>query len=373
MAKETILRIRRSDSPDDVILVKATRSSTSDLDLKLVATEGEAPYRGSVKSAQIDKLRVKNYQGSAEEWENILAYVLGQRPSRSIPEQHRSGLEVAAVVKPDEDDEDEKEIVITLRKRIDTITQRLGTIVLKQDDDQAIQLFDWTNTAVTKSEELDDELASLTAKYDAVESTINKLNSQLDDLIKAKTEHDDQLIAKFAQLLNEKKLKIRNQQRLLATAKVDPAKVDQLDTTMSEPGERRRRKRKAEEPAASESEDGFDTMAIDKPGNEPATNKGEQEGEDDEDISTESERQETPEPLEDETATEDEAEAGTKVPAAKSTPPPATNTRQRTTRASSKQPTASPPPRRELPFAKKWGGSKPAPVEEGDSDDDDEL
>lgn len=47
MAKETILRIQRSDSPGDFVLVKVARSGSSELDLKLVATEGEAPYRGS--------------------------------------------------------------------------------------------------------------------------------------------------------------------------------------------------------------------------------------------------------------------------------------------------------------------------------------
>lgn len=56
------------------------------------------------------------------------------------------------------------------------------------------------------------------------EETIGKLNTQLEELIQAKTDHDDQLIAKFVQLLNEKKLKIRNQQRLLASAKVDSNK-----------------------------------------------------------------------------------------------------------------------------------------------------
>ncbi|OJD24918.1 hypothetical protein ACJ73_03720 [Blastomyces percursus] len=388
MVKETILRIPRSDSPGDFVLVKVTRPGSSELDLKLAATEGEAPYRGLVKSAQIEKLRAKNYNGTDDEWTGILAYALGQKQTASVPEEHKSGLEIAATVKEDEDDESEKEIVISLRKRIDTITQRLGTISLKQDDDQAIQLFDWTGMAVTRADELEDELASLTAKYDAVESTINKLNSQLEELIKAKTEHEDQLIAKFAQLLNEKKLKIRNQQRLLASAKIDPSKVDEMGaSTPSETGSiKRRGKRKAEEPAvSSESEDGFDTMDVDKAGNQGKTNRGnekEDEGEN-EDLLTESEGQETPDPLEDETATEDEAEADepTKAPS----PPPTANRGKRATRSSSKHPTSSttmtmksttssPPPRRELPFTRRRRGPvKPTPAEDDDSDEDDEL
>ncbi|EER40523.1 conserved hypothetical protein [Histoplasma capsulatum var. duboisii H88] len=382
MRKETILRIQRSDSLGDFVLVKVARSGRSELDLTLVATEGEAPYRGLVKSTQIDKLRAKNYQGTVDEWAGILAYALGQKQPASVPEEHKAGLEIAATVKQNEDDESDKEIVVTLRKRIDTITQRLGTISLKQDDDQAIQLFDWTGLAVTRADELEEGLTSLTAKYDAVETTINKLNSQLQELIKVKSEHDDQLIAKFAQLLNEKKLKIRNQQRLLASAKIDPATVDEMRT--SDPSEigssRQRGKRKAEEPSiSSESEDGFDTMDIDnieKKGT--ASRENEEEGAGDEDNSTDSEGQETPDPLEDETASEDEVEAPTKAPS----PPPAINGGKRATRASSKQPTSSapttkktssPPPRRELPFTRKRGPMKPNPAEQGDSGSDDEL
>lgn len=97
-------------------------------------------------------------------------------------------------------------------------------MTLKQDDDYDIQLFDWTASAVSRANNLNEEITSLKVKYREAESTIKQLNSQLEELITAKNDHDDQLIGKFVQLLNEKKLKIRNQQRLLATAKIDPAK-----------------------------------------------------------------------------------------------------------------------------------------------------
>lgn len=105
-----------------------------------------------------------------------------------------------------------------------SLQQRLGAVTLKQDDNQAIQLFEWTGTAVSRTDDLAQEISSLKTKYRSAEDTINQLNSQLEELIQAKNEHDDQLVAKFAKLLNEKKLKIRNQQRLLATANVDSSK-----------------------------------------------------------------------------------------------------------------------------------------------------
>ncbi|EEH50458.2 uncharacterized protein PADG_06538 [Paracoccidioides brasiliensis Pb18] len=432
MPKENLLRIKRSDSPGDYILVHVTRPGTEDLDLKLVATEGEAPYRASVKSVQVNKLRAKNYHGGDDEWTGILAYALGQRQSTSVPEEHKAGLKVVAAVKQDEDDESRNEIVITLMKRIDTITQRLGTIALKQDDDQAIQLFDWTGIAISRAEGLENQLLSLTAKYTAAESIISKLNAQLQELIKEKAQHDDQLIAKFSQLLNEKKLKIRNQQRLLAMARIDgdkgavhillklfckfwtcslnvhPANPPYAPTIESSVRQRHPKRKAPELSISSESEDGFDTMDVDQGGN-PATNKSttttnsnnnnnnntndtsavNPDAEDD--LSSTSERQDTPDPLEDEdeeTATEDEMDPPQSPPAPAA--PAATavsDGRKRGACASSKQPVASspttrtarepmtsPPPRRELPFVRRMGrGKAPMPFPDEDEDEDDEL
>lgn len=67
-------------------------------------------------------------------------------------------------------------------------------------------------------------MTSLTDRYREAENTIAKLSQQLADLMEAKSQHENQLLANFAQLLNEKKLKIRNQQRLLASATADPTK-----------------------------------------------------------------------------------------------------------------------------------------------------
>lgn len=77
---------------------------------------------------------------------------------------------------------------------------------------------------MSRGNDLANEISNLKTKYRDAENTISQLNTKLEDLITAKNEHDDQLIAKFAKLLNEKKLMIRNQKRLLATAKVDDSK-----------------------------------------------------------------------------------------------------------------------------------------------------
>lgn len=260
-----ILRVPRSDDPAAYVLVHVSSTSSAPLDLKLVGTEGENPYVGSgaplyvsaaqsrflfllpadgfvaVRQSRLENLRAKNYKGSEEEWAQILTHVFGQDSSTSHASWSSSVEVTASIQGPDDED---KEMVIAVRKRIDTITvrpcrmnptvyplslthvlqQRLGSITLRQDDAQAIQLFDWTGLSVARADALEQQILSLTERYRIAEDTINKLNVQLEKLIQAKSEHEDQLISRFVQLLNEKKLKIRNQQRLLASAKVDPTK-----------------------------------------------------------------------------------------------------------------------------------------------------
>lgn len=86
---------------------------------------------------------------------------------------------------------------------------------MRQCEDE-ISLFDWCGTAVSSATSLQDDLSSLQEKAASLEDLNYQLKHQLDEFIKAKSEHEKQMLAKFAQLLNEKKLKIRNQQRLLS-------------------------------------------------------------------------------------------------------------------------------------------------------------
>lgn len=96
--------------------------------------------------------------------------------------------------------------------------QRLGAIVLKQDDEQAIELFEWSGIAAARADSLEKDVVGLQDRHQVAQETIRRLKDQLEELTRAKSQHESQLMANFAQLINEKKLKIRNQQRLLACA-----------------------------------------------------------------------------------------------------------------------------------------------------------
>lgn len=115
-------------------------------------------------------------------------------------------------------------MTLIFRRNIAGVTQRVGEIPLRLDEEQEISLFEWTATAVDKTSDLKVALRDLNSKYQDQAQIIQKFNDQLEDLIQAKREHENSLMEKFRDLLNAKKLKIRDQQRLLATAKIDPQK-----------------------------------------------------------------------------------------------------------------------------------------------------
>ena len=102
--------------------------------------------------------------------------------------------------------------------------QRLGSIALRHDEAQEIELFDWTGLAAEAASAEREHVVSLTSRCRAGDELARRLTQQMEDLIRAKEEHENMLLQKFRQLLNAKKLKIREQQRLLNGAEIDPAK-----------------------------------------------------------------------------------------------------------------------------------------------------
>jgi hypothetical protein len=261
--------------------------------------------------------------------------------------------------------------------------QRLGTFSLAYDESQEIELFEWCGIAVQSTSNSANELASFKSRFRKQQETISKLNAQLEELIAAKAAHEAELLEKFRDLLNEKKAKIRDQQRLLATAKVDPKKLAAIQASRksskkSAASSSRTGKRKAENGSQmdEDEDDEFEKMDVDV---DQVPNDSDQQ-----DI-------ETPDEDETETADEDDDEI---IPQTK---PPAANTKQ--AGKSKGKPAAGKdtnnkssgneykqnqdmeddppktPPRRELPFAKKNKPQAKPPVEDDEetASEDDEL
>ncbi|KAJ5635441.1 uncharacterized protein N7484_008754 [Penicillium longicatenatum] len=356
-----VLRFARSDEENEFVLLHVVKLGPAALDLSLTATEGESPYTARVQESHLKELCAKSYQGPDEEWTQIIAYVLGQAdPTQKLPAW--SG--VAASIHITGSTEENKEMVITVRKRVQSITQRLGAIILKQNDQQAIELFDWSGLAAARAGELESQVIDLTDRVHAAEDTVQKLNEQLEELMRAKTQHEVQLVANFVQLLNEKKLKIRTQQRLLASATMDPTKAAEIQAATAKVhatrGEPQSTKRNAHDMGDKNGdiEEDFEKMDVD------------QEKNDDQD--TDAGGQYTPQQLEEGNTTTDDEFWGLETAQAS-----VKSDRTRVEGSSSKA--AAPPPRRELPFTRRGPSAKaevaPAPSEvaeetAGETDDD---
>ncbi|KAL8806906.1 MAG: hypothetical protein Q9182_001035 [Xanthomendoza sp. 2 TL-2023] len=269
MASEHVLRLLRTDSPAEYVLLHTCSNGSSPLDLQLLATEGTEPYIKTLKHSRISKYRAKSNHLSDSQWETLLrsTFLHESSPkdgastistSRNDDEMLK-GVELVASIT-------NTKLTITLRKSISGIHQKLGEFSLSSDPNQSINILDWASTAVLRAENLVSQSLALQQKLAEQTALAQSLNQQLEELIKAKKEHEDSLLEKCALLINEKKAKIRDQQRLLVIAKPDPKKLKEVQSARQpstlphrSPKASGKGKRKASAPVSSDEEvDGFE-------------------------------------------------------------------------------------------------------------------
>ncbi|KAH8820574.1 hypothetical protein F5884DRAFT_764523 [Xylogone sp. PMI_703] len=391
-----VLRLPRLDhapnSDSEFVLLQVTSAGTKPLDIKLIGTENTGVFAVSLKHNRISTLKTKGSPCDDEEWSAILSYLFLGTAVDDKSEESVQNVEAVAKV-----DGDEKPMSVIIQKRIEGITQRLGTISLepKDPDDEPVDIFEWCGIALQTISSSTHELDALKHKFKTQEDEINKLKTALDDLIKAKEAHDAEMLEKFALLLNEKKLKIRDQQRLLAGAKIDPEKARSMKNKSKgvpshQPLASRSKKRKAgaRDPAGEEEEgETADKMDVDNPAEEVANDV------DDSEVDRETEN-ETDEETEGSDLDADEASSITADPqrgligasidtAGEDSGREKAKGKEReqlgrSTRKADERLTP-PPPRRDMPFAmKKSNGNNkappPPPADEGsETESEDEL
>ena len=163
----------------------------------------------------------RNFRGSScklddKEWEGLLETFLLQQPlnGNNYAAEALGKLEVSATIS-------EESLLLVFRRSISGIKQRLGELALSKNENEEIELFGWLGTATARCDELVKELTNLDDRCKEQGQAIKVINQQLEDLIEAKIEHENSLLEKFRELLNAKKLKIRDLHRALAVARVD--------------------------------------------------------------------------------------------------------------------------------------------------------
>lgn len=169
----------------------------------------------------VGQLSARNFRGSScklddKEWEGLLETFLLQQPlnGNKYAAEPLGKLEVSATIS-------EESLLLVFRRSISEIKQRLGELALSKNENEEIELFGWLGTATARCDELGKELTNLDGRCKEQGQALKVANQQLEDLIEAKIEHENSLLEKFRELLNAKKLKIRDLHRALAVARVD--------------------------------------------------------------------------------------------------------------------------------------------------------
>ncbi|KEY70435.1 hypothetical protein S7711_06600 [Stachybotrys chartarum IBT 7711] len=255
MSKARVLKLNRSDSASAHVLIEATPQGSKPLDLKLVATEGVGIFVASLKDDRVNSLRVKNCPASEDEWHSILQSLFTQEPHPDI--------EATATV------ETESLLSITIRKRLQGITQRLGSVDLTYEY-REIELFDWCAIAADAAATNRKAAHALENRVSEQDGIIAELKAQLDELVRAKEEDETALLRNARDLINEKKVKIREYHKIIeatrSSIKNSSTPEPQLPSNpvAHRPKESRPRKRKAKALASlGKEEDGVEAMDVD--------------------------------------------------------------------------------------------------------------
>ena len=240
-------------------------------------------------------------------------------------------------------------------------------MTLRYKEEEPIDVVEWCSTSVLAHEESRASLARESGRVAKLEKEVENLQSQLNEFIEAKKADEAGLMEKFRDLLNEKKVKIREQHRLLASAprarspqekdvvategRSPDIKIEE-DARGHKPAPSRRSKRKTVTPREESSDDEFEKMEVDAQRQAQAQDS---EGDGDRTTSAGSDQ--------DVTASEDEDEES---PTTREAASQSTNEVKKN---------EAPPPKRELPFATKRSAktAPPPKAAESETESDDEL
>lgn len=148
-----------------------------------------------------------------------------------------------------------------------------GTLVLRHSKSATkdVSVFDWANEAILQQTQLAEEMAKLKHRHSELEKLVTEETAHIKALERSKHEFESEHDLFFRDLLNEKKLKIRTQERILSTAHVDEAKLAALNAKAKPraAGSSRKGKRKAESLGHEADDDDADKMDVDGQSDSP--------------------------------------------------------------------------------------------------------
>ena len=223
-------------------------------------------------------------------------------------------------------------------------------------------------------------MANLKIKSNEAEAAVDQLRSQLEELIRAKDEDETALLKKFRDLLNEKKVKIREQQRVLAAS--GSFNASHPGTTSQEPEEVKiKEEEPTKKPTSKPTRKAGKSRASKRKA--PASKRIEEESEDEgvqamevDDVQPVDDQETDPGNTTEGTASASSDDEDVGIPLrsrGERAAPPAAEPREKTPPRKAKE---QPPAPRNLPFGNKKStkpAPAPAPAAGSETESDDEL
>ncbi|CAN8103864.1 unnamed protein product [Discula destructiva] len=261
-----ILRLSLEDAADTHVLVAVSPSDAASdrLDLELLATDDTKAYVMTLSQSRLARYRAPK-TCSESDWEDALqALFLADKPIGDI--------EATARIADDEEKptgDERSYMFIDVRSKVSGRAKALGTLKLRKSNkaEASVELFDWCVETIKARDKLAHDVCELRREHDALRSLVAEETAKIQELARGKKEFEAAHDSWLKDLLNEKKVKIRTQEQLLATARVDPDKLAAAAKTSkphrSGAGLSRAAKRKAETSEGDDSDDDADKMDLD--------------------------------------------------------------------------------------------------------------
>lgn len=207
-----------------LVAVSSSQADSSEpLDLELLATDDQKAYVMTLSHTRIARYKHSKNSCADSEWEDALKALL-------LPDQPVGDVKATARIADDEEKptgDDTSYMFIDVRRPLSRDSELLGTLKLRKSHkaEASVELFDWCSESIGARDKLERDFVELRREHESLKALVAGETAKFQELARTKHEFEATHDSWLRDLLNEKKVKIRMQEQILATAHVDPAKL----------------------------------------------------------------------------------------------------------------------------------------------------
>ena len=211
-----------------------------------------------MRERHVERLRDSEYDGSRQEWESLLEFILVGPAESTLSNELRESIDVQCQTTGKGN---KSRLTISLQISVEDIKSKRGSLQLEYSDrTEDVSFYEWTCQLVDQRDTLQIEVKRQQTDLSGEEGRIQALERQFGELLATKKDQETQMLSKFTRLLNEKKVRIRVLQRQVAEQGAPSKSGTSTDRTSA----RKRKYAKSEgDPKSDPESEGFEDMDVD--------------------------------------------------------------------------------------------------------------